>query len=573
MRLSIITINRNNAEGLKKTIESVLAQIFTDFEYIVVDGASTDDSVEIIKQYNDSGIEHYTWISEQDTGVYQAMNKGIRMASGEYLLFLNSGDFLVNKYVLNDVFKSIHTADLLLGLCNISENGKVIHTTSPPQKVTFGHLYGAGLAHQATFIKRELFKKYGYYREDFRYNSDIEFWYRTIILQFSTTETLTIIISDYNTDGISSKESGSKAYQNEMAEIYSHPLLQLFVPDYEALIEEKKEMQILYWYKEKRFLYTLLLFIYNVIHRMSLLNKRRLKNIEQVRRRSRNIARKLYYQWTKPISIFACHQISENFNPRVDCFTDWTLTELFARNVEWLSQNYTFISLKEAVSILESGKRRRRKFAVMTFDDGYASVLNALPILKKYQIPATIFINSAYLDDNMLSTVNAHNYVNSMSPTKIKELPPDFLKAIRKLEVISTDKEYEKYISVLYKYINLIKPDVSVYLTKEELYSITDPLFTIGLHGHEHLVSTHLSNQLFEKNLQLNYLILKDHTNFIPYYAFPFGSSDNAKINVVSKMGYVPFLCNGLKNFKATKAYNRIPIDGVDLASSNVLKY
>lgn len=262
-KLSIITINRNNAEGLRKTIESVFQQTFSDFEYILVDGASMDDSVEVIQQFDNSTIENYHWISESDSGVYQAMNKGIRMAIGEYLLFLNSGDFLVDKYVLNEAFSGKHSADFLLGRCYVSENGIVIHTTNPPAKITFGYLYEAGLAHQSTFIKREVFDKYGLYREDFKYNADIDFWYRTIVLACCSTETLQTIITDYNTDGISSKECNTDAYLKEMAEIYSQPLLQLFIPDYDAIIAEREKMQILYWVKSKKMLYGLLVTIYN----------------------------------------------------------------------------------------------------------------------------------------------------------------------------------------------------------------------------------------------------------------------------------------------------------------------
>ena len=95
MKLSIVTVNLNNADGLLKTIESVASQTFTDFEYIIVDGASTDESLNIICQYENVPMSHFQWISEPDSGIYQAMNKGIRMAKGEYLLFLNSGDYFV----------------------------------------------------------------------------------------------------------------------------------------------------------------------------------------------------------------------------------------------------------------------------------------------------------------------------------------------------------------------------------------------------------------------------------------------------------------------------------------------
>ena len=93
MKLSIITINRNNAAGLEKTMLSVAAQTCKEIEYIVVDGASTDESVEVVKKLEPQ-FAHLRWVSEPDSGIYDAMNKGIRMASGYYIQILNSGDCL-----------------------------------------------------------------------------------------------------------------------------------------------------------------------------------------------------------------------------------------------------------------------------------------------------------------------------------------------------------------------------------------------------------------------------------------------------------------------------------------------
>jgi acetyltransferase-like isoleucine patch superfamily enzyme len=122
MKLSIITINRNNAAGLRKTIESVVSQTYTDFEYIIIDGASTDDSVNIIKEYAEATLpcgeglgERLYWVSEPDKGIYNAMNKGILKANGEYCLFLNSGDWLYDNDVLNDVFSISPTEDIVYG--------------------------------------------------------------------------------------------------------------------------------------------------------------------------------------------------------------------------------------------------------------------------------------------------------------------------------------------------------------------------------------------------------------------------------------------------------------------------
>lgn len=262
IKLSVITVNLNNFRGLKKTIESVINQNYHDFEYIIIDGGSTDGSLEIIKQLDNFTGINLQCISEKDSGVYEAMNKGIRLSMGEYLLFLNSGDFLVNKKVLELVFATPHDSDFLLGQSDTSQNGTVIHRMDPPERITFGHLYYAGLNHQSTFIKRDLFIKYGYYREDFRYNSDIEFWYRTIILNCCTTEKLTFTISEYNTEGISSKENNSDQYKNELKEIYSNPFLRLFIPDYDAWAEEQRKMELMYWVKSKKLLFSVLQFLY-----------------------------------------------------------------------------------------------------------------------------------------------------------------------------------------------------------------------------------------------------------------------------------------------------------------------
>ena len=89
MKLSVITINFNNRDGLRKTIESVVNQTYNDFEYIIIDGGSTDGSVDVIKEYADR-IDY--WVSEPDKGIYNAMNKGIDVAKGEYCIFMNSGD-------------------------------------------------------------------------------------------------------------------------------------------------------------------------------------------------------------------------------------------------------------------------------------------------------------------------------------------------------------------------------------------------------------------------------------------------------------------------------------------------
>ena len=118
MKLSIITVNYNDAEGLERTIKSVMSQSFKDFEFIIIDGGSTDASVDVIKKYEDK-IDY--WVSERDGGIYPGMNKGLRQAKGEYVNFMNGGDSYYSPDVLNAIFALNSNADIITG--THSENG------------------------------------------------------------------------------------------------------------------------------------------------------------------------------------------------------------------------------------------------------------------------------------------------------------------------------------------------------------------------------------------------------------------------------------------------------------------
>lgn len=171
-KLSIITINLNNKQGLLQTIQSVREQTFTDFEYIVIDGASTDGSVEVITEY--ASLFSYS-VSEPDTGVYHAMNKGILQATGEYCLFLNSGDCLYDSETLQKVFSQNFSEDIVYG---DSMNGDIY--CRYPEKLTPLYLFRKPLLHQATFIKRSLFNTYGLYNEQYNIVSDWEFFLKVL---------------------------------------------------------------------------------------------------------------------------------------------------------------------------------------------------------------------------------------------------------------------------------------------------------------------------------------------------------------------------------------------------------
>ncbi len=204
MKLSIITINRNNAKGLQNTIQSVISQIYNNFEYIVIDGASTDNSIDIIKQYADK-ITY--WISEPDSGIYNAMNKGILRAKGEYCLFLNSGDYLIDDEVLAKVFTLNFDEDIVYGEQLIDKKGTLIKCSFlTPEHITFRSFINSTLPHQCTFIKKELFNKIGTYNEFNKIVSDWEFNILALFKYNCSLRKLEIPISVYDTTGISSDQ-------------------------------------------------------------------------------------------------------------------------------------------------------------------------------------------------------------------------------------------------------------------------------------------------------------------------------------------------------------------------------
>ena len=178
--LTIITINYNNFNGLKKTIKSVLSQNFNDFEYIIIDGGSTDGSKELIENVSDR-LSY--WICEKDTGIYNAMNKGINAATGNYIQFLNSGDALANKNVLKYISEKIRGTNdqydfYYTDVINQHNNEIIFY----PKQLTFRHFFDLTINHQATFFKKELFEKYGNYSEHYKIVSDWEFYMKILFL-------------------------------------------------------------------------------------------------------------------------------------------------------------------------------------------------------------------------------------------------------------------------------------------------------------------------------------------------------------------------------------------------------
>lgn len=203
MKFSIITVNYNNKEGLRRTIESVIHQTFRDFEYIVIDGGSTDGSTDVLKEY-DAQIDY--WVSEPDGGIYQGMNKGIRKATGDYLNFMNSGDSFYSNDILEKVSQYNSDADFIVGKdYHYNSETHQGHASIQPPRTTMIHFFVATLDHQSSFIKRELFKD-SLYDESHRLVSDWIFFTEKIVKEQKRVQFIPDIVCRREEGGLSEQQ-------------------------------------------------------------------------------------------------------------------------------------------------------------------------------------------------------------------------------------------------------------------------------------------------------------------------------------------------------------------------------
>lgn len=212
------------------------------------------------------------------------------------------------------------------------------------------------------------------------------------------------------------------------------------------------------------------------------------------------IRRKLLKLRLQPIRIFCFHQVSAEFDASTMWECDWMQIDEFKKQIEELRKDYTFISLPEAYQKLNRDGFRRRKYAVLTADDGWSSLTNIIPWLVEQHIPLTLFVNPYYLD------------------------------GIHKQE-----RETEKL------------------LTKEELSAIVDryyPLITIASHSWKHVHSYQLTKSQFTDYVELAKNDLETMRNYIPFFAFPFGTRSYENLEVLQEKQLIPVLMDGNRNVR-----------------------
>lgn len=256
MRLSIVTINYNNAEGLRKTLASVASQTYRNIEHVIIDGGSTDGSVDVIHDYesaNHSSVHPLTivWSSKKDKGIYNGMNIGIQRATGNYIQILNSGDILAapdvtERMVLrlneltNERVNELDGVAILYGNMLKSYDGKTIinRDTCGNDMYTpesFLYFYKGTLNHDCAYIRRDLFEKYGLYNEEMMICSDWEWYVKAIVLGGEKPVYTNIDVTIFDMNGVS--ESGGK--NKELIEKERRVYLEKILPpavlhDYDA---------------------------------------------------------------------------------------------------------------------------------------------------------------------------------------------------------------------------------------------------------------------------------------------------------------------------------------------------
>lgn len=227
----------------------------------------------------------------------------------------------------------------------------------------------------------------------------------------------------------------------------------------------------------------------------------------------------------EPIHIYCLHHVSREYDALRMWQCDWMPADEFMAQIHALRTNgYEFISLTEAYHHLQHDSFRQRNYAVLTFDDGYASIKEMLPWLMENKIPVTLFVNGQYLDGTSYSGINREQALRAKDGDES---------------------------SLLNEMVH------GLYLTRDELFRMDNPLIEIGSHGWEHTDATQMNMEDFRLSMEKNIALLREHPRYIPFHAYTWGRHNSASDQVLREMGITPLLVDGVKNYNQTDFIHR----------------
>lgn len=261
-------------------MKSVLMQTCSEFEYVLIDGASTDDSVAVIRRYAPSFGDRLKWISEPDKGIYNAMNKGIMMATGEYVQFLNSGDCLASEDVVSKMYMALEEKgrpSILYGnmLKDMSDGTVLRDKCFAGQDITFLGFYTGTLNHSPAYIRRDLFDKYGLYDESLKIVSDWKWYLQAIVFGDEVPAYVDLDVTLFDMHGIS--ETNLELRDEEKAKEMSALIKSTFLVDYERWSFPIDQMKRL---KRHPWAYGIVWFIERCLFKVEKIKRRRTGEVQ-----------------------------------------------------------------------------------------------------------------------------------------------------------------------------------------------------------------------------------------------------------------------------------------------------
>ena len=275
------------------------------------------------------------------------------------------------------------------------------------------------------------------------------------------------------------------------------------------------------------------------------------------------IARKISRELYKPLKVFFSHQVSAQFVEGKDKESIFSSLEQFEKNIRFLMQRYHLVSLTEAKELFQQKKWRRERYAVITFDDGYTNILEALGLLKELNIPATVFVNSKYVFERTLGVINLATLVRSSLPNELSDEQKQLVFQLCDHEL--QDSYKEKWDHLMAGLPDLPEELSDLYLTPAQLEDLDKELFTIGMHGYEHYNSLQLTDDEFRENFERDRALLKGYSNYIPFFCFPYGYARESQLDLLRKAGVTPVLCSGGDNYSVDQVICRDCLDGIKL--------